>query len=42
MIEVRVPKWGLTMEDACVVELLKTPGDHVAEGEVVAVLEPTS
>lgn len=39
MIEVRVPKWGLTMEEATVLEWLKSPGDRVESGEIIAVLE---
>jgi pyruvate/2-oxoglutarate dehydrogenase complex dihydrolipoamide acyltransferase (E2) component len=39
MIDVVVPKWGLTMEDATVNEWLKQPGDNVAEGEPVLELE---
>lgn len=39
MIDVVVPKWGLTMEEAEVVEWLKAPGDAVAEGEEILELE---
>lgn len=39
MIDLVVPKWGLTMEDATVNEWLKQPGDSVTEGEPVLELE---
>jgi 2-oxoglutarate dehydrogenase E2 component (dihydrolipoamide succinyltransferase) len=39
VIDIVVPKWGLTMEEADVVEWLKQVGDTVAEGEEVLELE---
>lgn len=39
MIDVVVPKWGLTMEEAEVVEWLKAVGDRVAEGDEIVELE---
>jgi len=38
-VEVILPKWGLTMEDGTVVSWLKSVGDTVAEGEVLAEIE---
>jgi pyruvate dehydrogenase E2 component (dihydrolipoamide acetyltransferase) len=34
-----LPKWGLTMEDGTIVEWQVQPGDPVAEGDVLAVVE---
>ena len=39
MIDVIVPKWGLTMEEADVLRWLKEIGDHVTEGEPILELE---
>jgi pyruvate/2-oxoglutarate dehydrogenase complex dihydrolipoamide acyltransferase (E2) component len=39
MIDVIVPKWGLTMEEADVLRWLKTVGDDVVEGEPILELE---
>ena len=39
MIDVIVPKWGLTMDEADVIEWLKQPGDRVSEGEPILELE---
>lgn len=39
MIDVIVPKWGLTMDEADVIEWLKQPGDSVTEGEPILELE---
>lgn len=39
MIDVVVPKWGLTMEDAEVIRWLKAAGDAVTEGEPILELE---
>lgn len=39
MIDVIVPKWGLTMEDAEVLQWLKAVGDTVTEGEPILELE---
>jgi pyruvate/2-oxoglutarate dehydrogenase complex dihydrolipoamide acyltransferase (E2) component len=35
MIDVLVPKWGLTMEDADVLRWLKQVGETVTEGEPI-------
>ena len=39
MKEVLVPKWGLTMEEAILVEWLKNVGDEISEGEPIAQME---
>ena len=39
MIDVVVPKWGLTMDEAEVIQWLKQPGDTVAEGEPILEIE---
>lgn len=39
MQEIFIPAMGMAMEDALLLEWLKQPGDDVAEGEVVAVIE---
>jgi pyruvate/2-oxoglutarate dehydrogenase complex dihydrolipoamide acyltransferase (E2) component len=39
VIDVVVPKWGLTMEDAEVLQWLKSVGDAVSEGEPILELE---
>jgi 2-oxoglutarate dehydrogenase E2 component (dihydrolipoamide succinyltransferase) len=39
MIDVLVPKWGLTMDEADVLRWLKEIGDNVAEGEPILELE---
>ena len=39
MIDVVVPKWGLTMEEADVLRWLKAIGDPVREGEPILELE---
>lgn len=39
MIEVTVPKWGLTMEEATIVSWKKSAGEAVQEGEVLVELE---
>ena len=39
MIDVVVPKWGLTMEEADVLRWLKQVGETVAEGEPILELE---
>ena len=38
-IKVKLPKLGLTIEEATVREWLKKVGDEVAEGEVIAAIE---
>ncbi|MFN8535425.1 MAG: biotin/lipoyl-containing protein [Dehalococcoidia bacterium] len=38
-VEVRVPKLGLTMTEAAVLELSKAVGDVVAASETIAVIE---
>jgi pyruvate/2-oxoglutarate dehydrogenase complex dihydrolipoamide acyltransferase (E2) component len=39
VIDVVVPKWGLTMEEADVLRWLKQVGETVAEGEPILELE---
>ena len=39
MIDVVVPKWGLTMEEADVLQWLKSVGETVTEGEPILELE---
>lgn len=39
MIEVVVPKWGLTMEDAVLVEWLCAVGDEVSDKQPLAEIE---
>ncbi|MGE0304349.1 MAG: biotin/lipoyl-containing protein [Acidimicrobiia bacterium] len=39
MIDIVVPKWGLTMEEAEVVDWLKSVGDAVTEGDEILELE---
>ena len=36
---VKLPKWGLTMEEATVLEWLLEVGEQVAQGEVLALVE---
>lgn len=36
---VKLPKWGLTMEEATILEWMLEPGEEVAEGEVLATVE---
>lgn len=36
--ELPLPKWGLTMEEATIVEWLVGPGDRVHEGTVLALV----
>jgi pyruvate/2-oxoglutarate dehydrogenase complex dihydrolipoamide acyltransferase (E2) component len=38
-MDVVIPKWGLTMEEAILVRWLVAPGDVVVEGEPLAELE---
>jgi len=38
-VELKLPKWGLTMEDATIVAWHVAPGDPVREGDVVADVE---
>lgn len=38
-MEIQVPKWGVTMDEACLVVWLKKVGDEVAEDEPVAEME---
>lgn len=37
--EVRVPKWGLTIEQVRIVNWLVKPGDHVDEGDALCEVE---
>lgn len=39
MIDIVVPKWGLTTEEAVLVAWLKAVGDEVEEGEAIADVE---
>jgi pyruvate dehydrogenase E2 component (dihydrolipoamide acetyltransferase) len=36
---VKLPKWGLTMEEATVKEWLVEPGESVEQGDVIATVE---
>ena len=36
---VKLPKWGLSMEEATIVEWMLGPGDDVAQGEALATVE---
>ena len=38
-IEVTLPKWGLTMEEATLVDWLVKEGDQVSEGQALANVE---
>lgn len=38
-MDVIVPKWGLTMDDAVLTRWLKSVGDRVIEGETLAEIE---
>jgi pyruvate/2-oxoglutarate dehydrogenase complex dihydrolipoamide acyltransferase (E2) component len=37
--EVRVPKWGLTVEDVEIIDIAKQVGDRVALGEAICTVE---
>ena len=39
MYEVKLPKWGQVMEEATIVEWLKTVGDEVAPGDPLVTVE---
>jgi 2-oxoglutarate dehydrogenase E2 component (dihydrolipoamide succinyltransferase) len=39
MVDVVVPKWGLTMEEATIGRWLKAPGDRVLAGEAILEIE---
>lgn len=39
MSEIRIPKWGLTVDEVVLLEWLKAVGDAVAHGEAVAIVE---
>lgn len=39
MRDIVVPQWGLTTDEATLIEWLKEVGDHVDEGEPIAELE---
>jgi 2-oxoglutarate dehydrogenase E2 component (dihydrolipoamide succinyltransferase) len=39
MIDVVVPKWGLTMDEARVVQWMRSVGDSVIEGEPLCEIE---
>lgn len=36
---VQMPKWGLSMEEGTITEWMVEPGDDVAQGEVIALVE---
>ncbi len=36
---VKLPKWGLSMEEGTIVEWMVGPGDDVAQGDVLATVE---
>jgi pyruvate/2-oxoglutarate dehydrogenase complex dihydrolipoamide acyltransferase (E2) component len=38
-ITVKLPKWGLTMEEATIIEWLARPGQPVSQGDVLANVE---
>jgi pyruvate/2-oxoglutarate dehydrogenase complex dihydrolipoamide acyltransferase (E2) component len=35
-VEVTLPKWGMTMQEATIATWLKTAGDSVQEGDILA------
>ena len=39
MIDVELPKWGMTMQDGTVAEWVKNVGDKVEEDETIAIIE---
>jgi pyruvate dehydrogenase E2 component (dihydrolipoamide acetyltransferase) len=39
LVEVKLPKWGMMMEKAVVVQWLKKEGDKVTEGEEIVICE---
>jgi pyruvate/2-oxoglutarate dehydrogenase complex dihydrolipoamide acyltransferase (E2) component len=39
LYDVELPKWGMTMQDGTVSEWVKSPGDSVQEGDVIAIIE---
>ncbi|MBX6377941.1 MAG: hypothetical protein IRY95_05260, partial [Clostridia bacterium] len=39
VVDIVMPKWGLTMEEGTIVEWLKQVGEPVREGEPVLVVE---
>lgn len=36
---VKLPKWGLSMEEATIIEWMVEPGEDVAQGETLATVE---
>ncbi|ADU49622.1 lipoyl domain-containing protein [Intrasporangium calvum] len=39
MIDIVIPKWGLTMEEAVLVEWYRAEGEPISEGEAIAEVE---
>lgn len=39
MIDIELPKWGMTMQDGTLVEWLVESGSSVTEGQVIATVE---
>lgn len=39
LVEVTLPKWGLTMEEGTLVEWMVREGEHVSAGQVIATVE---
>jgi pyruvate/2-oxoglutarate dehydrogenase complex dihydrolipoamide acyltransferase (E2) component len=39
LFEVKLPQWGMGMEEGSIIEWYKKPGDSVAQGEPLALIE---
>ena len=39
IVEVRLPQWGMGMQEGTIVKWLKFPGDHVEKGEALLEVE---
>jgi pyruvate/2-oxoglutarate dehydrogenase complex dihydrolipoamide acyltransferase (E2) component len=37
-MDIELPKWGMTMQEATIVEWLVQPGDTITEGQEIAVV----